>query len=105
MVFGSAHLRDVSHSCNHRHSADAVLPSLGPAGLRRHERPAVRGFVRRVSSQPASLVGPRHGFLVFAHMFKVFYRGAYRPPREFNWVIGVVLLLMTLLLSYTGYLL
>jgi len=44
-------------------------------------------------------------FLVFAHMFKVFYRGAYRPPRQFNWVIGVFLLLTTLLLSYTGYLL
>ena len=44
-------------------------------------------------------------FLVFAHMFKVFYRGAYRTPREFNWVVGVVLLLITLLLSYTGYLL
>ena len=44
-------------------------------------------------------------FLVFAHMFRVFYRGAYRPPREFNWVIGVVLLLITLLFSYTGYLL
>jgi quinol-cytochrome oxidoreductase complex cytochrome b subunit len=44
-------------------------------------------------------------FLVFAHMFKVFYRGAYRTPREFNWVIGVILLLITLLLSYTGYLL
>jgi quinol-cytochrome oxidoreductase complex cytochrome b subunit len=44
-------------------------------------------------------------FLVFAHMFKVFYRGAYRAPREFNWVVGVVLLLITLLLSYTGYLL
>src|SRR6516164_6043865 len=44
-------------------------------------------------------------FLVFAHMFKVFYRGAYRAPREFNWVIGIVLLLITLLLSYTGYLL
>src|SRR5579864_3924025 len=43
--------------------------------------------------------------LVFAHMFKVFYRGAYRPPREFNWVIGVFLLLITLFLSYTGYLL
>jgi len=43
--------------------------------------------------------------LVFAHMFKVFYRGAYRPPREFNWVIGVFLLLFTLFLSYTGYLL
>src|ERR1700720_914000 len=44
-------------------------------------------------------------FLVFAHMFKVFYRGAYRTPREFNWVVGVVLLIITLLLSYTGYLL
>jgi cytochrome b6 len=44
-------------------------------------------------------------FLVFAHMFKVFYRGAYRSPREFNWVIGVVLLTLTLFLSYTGYLL
>jgi cytochrome b6 len=43
--------------------------------------------------------------LVFAHMCKVFYRGAYRPPREFNWVIGVVLLIITLFLSYTGYLL
>ena len=43
--------------------------------------------------------------LAFAHMFRVFYRGAYRAPREFNWVIGVVLLLITLLLSYTGYLL
>jgi quinol-cytochrome oxidoreductase complex cytochrome b subunit len=38
-------------------------------------------------------------------MFKVFYRGAYRKPREFNWVVGVVLLIFTLLLSYTGYLL
>ncbi len=44
-------------------------------------------------------------FLVFAHMAKVFYRGAYRPPRELNWTVGVCLLLMTLLLSYTGYLL
>jgi quinol-cytochrome oxidoreductase complex cytochrome b subunit len=43
--------------------------------------------------------------LVFAHMFKVFYRGAYRKPREFNWVVGVVLMIVTLLLSYTGYLL
>lgn len=43
--------------------------------------------------------------LALAHMFKVFYRGAYRSPREFNWVIGVLLLLTTLFLSYTGYLL
>jgi cytochrome b6 len=43
--------------------------------------------------------------LVFAHMFKVFFRGAYRSPREFNWVVGVLLLIITLFLSYTGYLL
>jgi quinol-cytochrome oxidoreductase complex cytochrome b subunit len=43
--------------------------------------------------------------LVFAHMAVTFFRGAYRPPREFNWVIGVFLLVATILLSYTGYLL
>ncbi len=42
---------------------------------------------------------------VAAHAARVFYRGAYKPPREFNWVVGVVLLLLTLLLSFTGYLL
>jgi cytochrome b6 len=42
---------------------------------------------------------------VFWHMFHVFYRGGYKPPHEFNWVVGVVLLLLTLFLSYTGYLL
>ncbi len=41
----------------------------------------------------------------FLHMMRVFYHRAYRPPRQFNWVIGVVLLITTLLLSYTGYLL
>jgi len=48
-----------------------------------------------------------HGMvlLAFLHMLRVFYAGAYRPPREFNWVIGVALFLLTLLLSYTGYLL
>jgi len=44
-------------------------------------------------------------FTVFLHMLRVFFKGAYKPPREFNWIIGVILLLLTLLLSYTGYLL
>jgi len=43
--------------------------------------------------------------LAFLHMIRVFAAGAYRPPREFNWVVGVALFLLTLLLSYTGYLL
>jgi quinol-cytochrome oxidoreductase complex cytochrome b subunit len=41
----------------------------------------------------------------FLHMARVFYHGAYKPPREFNWVVGVILLVLTLLLSFTGYLL
>ena len=42
---------------------------------------------------------------VFLHMIRVFYHGAYKPPREFNWVIGTLLLFSTLWLSFTGYLL
>lgn len=42
---------------------------------------------------------------VFFHMCRVFFTGAYKPPREFNWVIGVILLVITLVLSFTGYLL
>ena len=39
------------------------------------------------------------------HMFRVFMTGSYKHPRQFNWCIGVILLLLTLLLSFTGYLL
>lgn len=42
---------------------------------------------------------------VFLHMARVFYTGSYKPPREFNWIIGVTLLLVTILLAFTGYLL
>ncbi len=43
--------------------------------------------------------------LVALHMVRVFYTGAYKPPREFNWVIGIGLLVLTLGASFTGYLL
>src|SRR5881392_1990216 len=48
-----------------------------------------------------------HGMViaVWLHMFRVFLTGSYKPPREFNWVVGVILLVLTLLLSFTGYLL
>jgi quinol-cytochrome oxidoreductase complex cytochrome b subunit len=48
-----------------------------------------------------------HGMVltVLLHMMRVFYMGAYKPPREFNWIVGVILLVLTLLLSFTGYLL
>lgn len=43
--------------------------------------------------------------VVILHMARVFYTGAHKPPREFNWIIGVFLLLLTLGASFTGYLL
>jgi quinol-cytochrome oxidoreductase complex cytochrome b subunit len=43
--------------------------------------------------------------LVFLHMARTFFFGAYKYPRELNWVIGVVLLILTMLMSFTGYLL
>src|SRR4030081_2070594 len=48
-----------------------------------------------------------HGMVivVFLHMLRVFYTGSYRPPREFNWAIGAILLFCTFFLSFTGYLL
>jgi quinol-cytochrome oxidoreductase complex cytochrome b subunit len=42
---------------------------------------------------------------VWLHMFRVFLTGSYKKPREFNWCVGVILLVLTLLLSFTGYLL
>jgi quinol-cytochrome oxidoreductase complex cytochrome b subunit len=43
--------------------------------------------------------------LTFLHMARVFLTGAYRGPRAVNWLVGMALLLTTLLLSFTGYLL
>ena len=48
-----------------------------------------------------------HGMVVsvILHMARVFYTGSYRKPRELNWLIGMILLVLTLGLSFTGYLL
>jgi menaquinol-cytochrome c reductase cytochrome b subunit len=43
--------------------------------------------------------------LVFLHAARVFLFGAYKYPRELNWVIGSVLLILTMVMSFTGYLL
>ena len=44
-------------------------------------------------------------FVAFLHLCRVFWTGSYKRPREFNWVVGVGLFLLTLALSFTGYLL
>ena len=43
--------------------------------------------------------------LIFLHMGRTFFFGAYKYPRELNWVIGVVLLVLTMMMALTGYLL
>jgi quinol-cytochrome oxidoreductase complex cytochrome b subunit len=58
-------------------------------------------FVRNIHRWSAHLMV----LAVFIHLMRVFYAGAYKAPRQFNWVIGVFLLLCTLFLSFTGYLL
>jgi len=58
-------------------------------------------FIRNIHRWAANLmvIG------VFLHMARVFYTAAYRKPREFNWLIGLGLFIVTLALSFTGYLL
>jgi len=79
-------------------------PAVGSAyGDMQHLKTGV-GFgqlVRNVHRWSAHLMV----LVVFLHLVRTFYAGAYKKPREFNWVIGVVLLLLTLGLSFTGYLL
>jgi len=58
-------------------------------------------LIRSIHSWSATLM---IAFCV-AHMLRVFITGAYKRPRELNWVAGVVLLLLTLVFGFTGYLL
>src|SRR4051794_26294889 len=43
--------------------------------------------------------------LIFLHMGRTFFFGAYKYPRELNWIIGAILLILTMVMSFTGYLL
>jgi quinol-cytochrome oxidoreductase complex cytochrome b subunit len=58
-------------------------------------------FVRGLHKWGASVMI----ILIFVHMARTFFFGAYKYPRELNWVIGVVLLILTMVMGLTGYLL
>jgi menaquinol-cytochrome c reductase cytochrome b subunit len=58
-------------------------------------------FVRGMHKWGASVMI----ILIFLHMGRVFFYGAYKYPRELTWIIGVVLLILTLTMGFTGYLL
>jgi ubiquinol-cytochrome c reductase cytochrome b subunit len=58
-------------------------------------------FVRGLHYWGASVVV----VVVFVHLLRVFFMGAYKYPRELSWVVGVFLLLIIMLFGFTGYLL
>lgn len=58
-------------------------------------------FIRNIHRWSAHLMV----LAAFLHMARVFYTGSYKRPREFNWLVGLGLLVLTLGLSFTGYLL
>ena len=58
-------------------------------------------FVRGMHKWGASVMV----LLVFLHMGRTFFFGAYKYPREINWIIGVVLAILTMLMGFSGYLL
>jgi quinol-cytochrome oxidoreductase complex cytochrome b subunit len=58
-------------------------------------------LVRNVHMWAANLIV----ILVLAHMARVFFEAAYKPPRETNWVVGLLLLFVVLAFGATGYLL
>jgi len=56
-------------------------------------------FIRSVHKWAATLMIAA----VILHQMRVYFTGAYRKPREINWMIGSFLLLCTLVLGFTGY--
>jgi cytochrome b6 len=58
-------------------------------------------LIRSIHSWGANLMI----FVVFLHLFTVFFMKAYRPPRELTWISGAFLLFVALGLGFTGYLL
>jgi cytochrome b6 len=58
-------------------------------------------LIRSIHSWSANLLV----FVLFLHMFSVFFLRAYRPPRELTWITGVLLLFLMLAFGFSGYLL
>jgi len=58
-------------------------------------------FVRGLHRWGASLIV----VVAVLHLLRVFFFGAYKYPRELNWVIGILMLLLIFGLGFTGYLL
>ena len=58
-------------------------------------------FIRNIHRWAAHMMV----FTAILHMARVFYTASYKAPRQFNWVMGMILFVLTLIFSFTGYLL
>ncbi len=56
-------------------------------------------FIRSVHKWAATLMIAA----VILHQMRVYFTGAYRKPREINWMVGMLLLICTLMTGFTGY--
>jgi ubiquinol-cytochrome c reductase cytochrome b subunit len=83
--------------------ATVYIPSSHEAysSVKAIQASTVEHFVRSLHSWGANFMI----VLVVLHLLRVFYEGAYKRPRELTWVLGVILLLGTVGLAFTGYLL
>ncbi|HEV2109074.1 MAG TPA: cytochrome bc complex cytochrome b subunit [Thermomicrobiales bacterium] len=87
------------------------IPSIAPIEVEGEELPEAYASVKLIESIPvANLFRNVHHwaahlmvFSILLHTIRIFFFGTYRKPRELNWIIGVVLLILTLLAGFLGY--
>jgi quinol-cytochrome oxidoreductase complex cytochrome b subunit len=78
------------------------VPAQAYASILRLQNDVLFGqFIRNIHHWSANFLV----LIVFLHLLRVFFTGAFHPPRQFNWVIGLCLLVLVLLSNFTGYLL
>jgi quinol-cytochrome oxidoreductase complex cytochrome b subunit len=69
--------------------------------LRLQEEIPFGPFVRNIHHWSANFLV----LVIFLHLLRVFFTGAFHPPRQFNWVVGLGLFFLVLASNFTGYLL
>ncbi len=78
------------------------VPAQAYASILRLQNDVLFGqFIRNIHHWSANFLV----LVVFLHLLRAFFTGAFHPPRQFNWVIGLCLLVLVLLSNFTGYLL
>jgi cytochrome b-561 len=88
-------------------------PSVRIVTVGGQSMPAAYGSVTQIDQQPFGLIVRQvHHWsahlmvaAVILHLLRIFFTGAFRKPREINWLVGCVLLLLTVGAAFSGYLL